>query len=82
MQLNPVVVGMDWADEKHAIFLLDGENRIREPGEVEQTPEALAEWVTSLRKRFPDRSIAICLEQSSTLADRVEIRFREGMDKE
>lgn len=59
-----VVVGIDWADEKHAVFLLDQEKGIGEPGTVEQTPEAITDWAGSLRRRFPETQIAVCVEQT------------------
>jgi transposase len=58
-----VIVGVDWADERHAVCLIDQQQGIQELSEVDQTPEALAEWVASLRKRFPDTRIAVCVEQ-------------------
>lgn len=64
MQTLQIVVGIDWADENHAVFLLDRQDGTREPCTVEQTPEAIADWVASLRRRFPDRQIAVCLEQT------------------
>ena len=59
-----VIIGIDWADEEHAWCLMDVEKGTKERGSVKQTPEALADWVSSLRQRYPDASIAICLEQS------------------
>lgn len=63
MESCQIVVGVDWADEKHAVFLLDQRDRITESYSVDQTPEAVSEWVNSLHERFPDVSIAVCLEQ-------------------
>jgi transposase len=59
-----VAIGMDWADEKHAICVIDREKDTKESGSLEQTPEAISDWVNSLRRRFPDAPIAVCLEQS------------------
>ena len=64
MHPDQVVVGMDWADEEHAICLLDLSANTKEFGSVAQKPEAIAEWVASLRQRFPNRQIVVCLEQS------------------
>lgn len=63
MESYPVILGMDWADERHAVCLIDREKGVQESFEVEQTPEALTEWVALLRKRFPDTSIAVSVEQ-------------------
>ena len=45
------LIGMDWADEKHDVWVGEtatGESRHRV---VEQTPEALAEWLGELQAR-------------------------------
>lgn len=59
-----VIIGIDWADEEHVSYLMDLEKGSNELGKITQTPEAIADWAHSLRQRFPDTSIAICLEQS------------------
>jgi transposase len=56
-------VGFDWADQKHAGALCPAGGRV-ESFELDQTPEALDQWATALRKRFGGQPIAICLEQS------------------
>lgn len=58
------LIGLDWASEKHDIWLWDvatGENRHRV---VDHTPEALAEWLGELQARYPGQRLALCLEQS------------------
>ena len=57
-------VGLDWADEKHAVVLLAADSQIKEHTTLEHTPEALSDWVTQLQQRFPGGKIAIILEQS------------------
>lgn len=64
MQSRRVIVGMDWGDEKHAVFLIDETTGIRRREEVEQTPEAIAHWVATLRQQFPDTPVVVCLEQT------------------
>jgi transposase len=56
-------VGLDWGDEKHALSLCAVPGPI-ERSELEQVPEALADWANGLRRRFPNGKIAICLEQA------------------
>lgn len=57
-------VGLDWADQAHAISLQAvGSSRL-ESFTVEQKPEALHGWVAELRARFPEGKIAVALEQS------------------
>ena len=64
MQSFRVAVGVDWADENHAVCLIDQKHNTKELCVVDQTPEAIAHWVNSLRERFPQTQIAICVEQS------------------
>ncbi|MBV9036659.1 MAG: IS110 family transposase [Acidobacteriaceae bacterium] len=57
-------LGIDWADEKHRWAMrIDGEARIQQ-GELEHTPEAVEQFVSSLALRFPGQRIAVALEQS------------------
>jgi transposase len=57
-------VGLDWADEKHAVVLMAANGQMKEPTTLEHTPEALSEWVAQLHQRFAGGKIAIILEQS------------------
>ena len=57
-------VGLDWGDEKHALSLCAAGSTIVERATLQQTPEALAEWANTLRTRFPNRKIALALEQA------------------
>ena len=50
MKAFQVAIGMDWADEKHAICVIDREKDTKESGSLEQTPEAISDWVSSLRR--------------------------------
>lgn len=57
-------LGIDWADQKHALALRkSGETKI-EHGELEHTPEAIEQFVCALARRFPGGRIAVALEQS------------------
>jgi transposase len=57
-------IGLDWADQRHALRLRAADSTVRESFSVEQTPEALHGWVRQLRARFPQGQIALALEQS------------------
>jgi transposase len=57
-------VGIDWADEEHAVCLREAGRLRLEPSRLKQTPEAIDEWVSGLRRRFDGRPVAVCLEQS------------------
>jgi transposase len=59
-------IGIDWADQKHAIALRSA----TEPNKIEhqlidQKPEALMDWIGQLEQRFGSQGkILVCLEQS------------------
>jgi transposase len=59
-----VLVGLDWADQKHDLCW-----RQTDTGEIhtlvlEQRPERINEWICGLIAKYPGRRIAVCLEQS------------------
>jgi len=57
------LVGIDWADRKHDFAVTaTGSGRV-EQGRVDQTPEALDDWILGLRQRF-DGPIALAVELS------------------
>ena len=56
-------VGLDWADQKHAITLQEPGSDRRDRFTLEHTPEALQSWIQSLRDRFGGRPVAIAVEQ-------------------
>jgi transposase len=56
-------VALDWGDQKHA-GMLSTDGQTRESFELEQTPEAIDQWVAGLRRRFAGAPIAVALEQS------------------
>src|SRR5882724_1768086 len=58
------LVAIDWADQQHAVCLLDPSTGAREQTIVKHTPAALQEWALGLRQRFAGQPIAVCLEQS------------------
>lgn len=57
-------VGVDWGDENHALSLRVADSNAIERLTLEQTPEALGDWVNAMRARFPNGKIAVCLEQA------------------
>lgn len=68
MQQQPhprVCIGIDWADQQHAVCLIDREQPDRpEDDDLPQQPGAIDAWTAELRSRFPGERIAICIEQS------------------
>lgn len=61
------LVGIDWADEKHHFHLLEVPSGKQRNGTVDNTPEALREWLMNLRKEFSGRPLAICMEDAKTI---------------
>lgn len=59
-----VKVGLDWGDEKHVYRLRMVGSSTVEAGEIEQTPEALQEWLKGLRERAGGGRVAIALEHN------------------
>jgi len=57
-------VGLDWADEKHAVSLESADGSIPEEFELAQKPDAIHSWVAELRQRFGGQGVAIAIEQA------------------
>ena len=57
-------VGLDWGDEEHAISLSAAGSTAVQRATLEQTPEALTQWANTLRTQFPNRKVAVALEQA------------------
>jgi transposase len=58
------LIGLDWGSEEHALCLYDCTTGQRETSTLRHTPEAIAQWAATLAQRFPQRQIALCLEQA------------------
>ena len=59
-----VLVGLDWADKKHDLQCLFVDEGKQQYLKIDSSPESLREWVVGIESRFPDKRIAVCLEQS------------------
>ena len=57
-------VGIDWADQQHAVCLSPADSLMPEQFNLPHTPEAIAEFVARLRTRFGGQPVAIALEQA------------------
>jgi len=55
-------IGLDWADKKHDVCLIFKDNSQMEYDQFEHTPQAIDDWVLTLRKRISNQRVAICLE--------------------
>jgi len=58
-----VFIGLDWADQKHAVTLQESGSDQRQRFTLDHTPEALQNWIQSLRDRFGGKPVAIAVEQ-------------------
>lgn len=57
-------IGLDWADQKHDLWIHPSDGSKAQHLQLEQTPEALHEWVAQLRQRFDNGPVAIAVETS------------------
>ena len=57
-------IGLDWADQKHDLWIRPANGSKSEHLRLEQSPEALHEWAAKLRKRFDTGQVAIGVETS------------------
>jgi transposase len=58
------LIGIDWADSKHDICLIDPATGQHEASILRHSSQTIDEWATTLRARFGGEQIAVCLEQS------------------
>jgi transposase len=57
-------IGLDWADQKHDLWIQAASGGQPEHLILEQTPEAIHEWVAKMSLRFRNQPIAIAVETS------------------
>lgn len=58
-----VLIGLDWGHREHA-YALCTQTGERADGKVEHAPEKFHQWIADLKRRFPDRQIAVAVETS------------------
>jgi len=63
-QVFGAYIGLDWADRAHVISLRSADSGKVEHYELAQKPEAWAEWLSGLQRRFPGQRVAVALEQA------------------
>jgi hypothetical protein len=57
-------IGIDWSDRKHDIYLYDGTTGETEECVISSQPDGIQAWVEGLSKRYGNRLLAVCLEQT------------------
>lgn len=57
-------IGLDWADQKHDLWIRPADGSKPQHVQLEQTPEAVHEWIAKLRQRFPEGRVAVAIETS------------------
>jgi hypothetical protein len=57
-------VGIDWADQQHAVCLRPAGCETNESGTLPQSAEAIGQWAGRLRRRLGGGPLAVALEQS------------------
>lgn len=58
------LIGIDWADTKHDICLIDAATGQPEASILRHSSQTIDEWAAALRLRFDGQPVAVCLEQS------------------
>ncbi len=58
------LIGIDWADPKHDICVVDLTTGQLEASILRHSSKSIDEWATALRRRFGGQPVAVCLEQS------------------
>lgn len=56
------LIGIDWADKKHDICELPVGSKDYKNSVISSKPESLHEWATQLKKRYPDKPVAVGCE--------------------
>ena len=57
------IVGIDWADQKHDIHEYDVElTKVASRSVISSKPEAVHEWASLLRQRYPGKPVAVACE--------------------
>ena len=57
-------LGVDWADESHAICEYNVETRRKQQYQIAHRSESLQDWLNQLRSRYEGKRVAVVLEQS------------------
>jgi transposase len=58
------LMGIDWADTKHDICLIDLTTGEQETSILRHSSRTIDEWAAAVRVRFGGQPVAVCLEQS------------------
>ncbi len=57
-----LVIGIDWADQKHDICELDLDNDTHHHTVISSRPDAIQQWWRELQQRFPDQQLLVVCE--------------------
>lgn len=58
------LIGLDWANDRHVVSIMDTASGKKITDALEQSPVAIQEWVNRLREKYPGQKVALALEQS------------------
>ena len=61
---RPVFMGIDWADQAHALCLIDPAQPAPQHSSLNQKPEAIATWAEALHKKYAGRELCLIIETS------------------
>lgn len=62
----PTIIGIDWAEREHAVFVMDTDSQDGEVHTLDNDPSTIIEWFTSLRKQHKDQNALVIMENNDT----------------
>jgi len=62
----PVIIGIDWADDKHDAFVYDTSSEEGEEQTVDTYPAPLLRWLLELAYEFEADRVLVCVEDNDT----------------
>lgn len=62
----PVLVGIDWADQKHDVFVYDTDCEEGENITIDTNPSDVLNWISELKEQYQTDRILVCMEANDT----------------
>lgn len=61
---RPVFIGIDWADQAHAVCVIDPERSTPQHSSLEHKPDVIVAWARALQQKYSGRELRLIIEQS------------------
>lgn len=62
----PAIVGIDWADKKHDVYVYNTDRQEGEPNTINNEPAEIIRWLHEIKSRFDADRILVCMEANDT----------------